>query len=166
MDRALIAPVVLCIEYGVIAVYVFSQIVVLFLQRHRPFHYKSIFNWFAITWMSLRCIFWGLQAGNVDYSSIIENFIFWLPSCILFLTFCTLALFLTKVVMSRTWQKTMRTRALVVFGIVAVFDVAGSAVLSVLISHYDPSSQEAQVLSNFEAACTALLFFFIAAVFA
>jgi hypothetical protein len=89
MDTALIVPVTLCLEYGIIACYVIAQIVVLFKQRHRPLHYKSIFNWLAICWMGLRTVFWALQAGQVNYNSVMENFIFWLPSCVLFLTFCT-----------------------------------------------------------------------------
>jgi hypothetical protein len=75
-----------------------------------------------------------------------------------------LALFLTKVVMSRQWQKAMRARVLATFGVVAVLDVAGSAVLSVLITQAsDPA--HAQVLSNWEAVGTAVLFSFLAAVF-
>lgn len=165
MDADLVVPATLFILYACVGIYVSGQIGLLLYQRHRPFHYKAVFNWFALAWMLLRSIYWGLTVANVQWNGFLQNFIFWLPSVLDFLTFATLALFLAKGIMSADdWRRTMRTRLVVIFGVCAAIDVAGSATLAALsaAASDDASSQR---FVNADAVFTATLFAILSFVF-
>ena len=46
MDNSdLVVPVTLFCLYASVGLYVSAQIAILLWQRHRPFHYKAVFNW-------------------------------------------------------------------------------------------------------------------------
>ena len=158
MDDALIVPVVLFVQYAAVGVYVCGQIGLLLYQRHRPCHYKAVFNWFALSWMLLRSVFWALTAANVTWNSFLQNFVFWLPTCLNFLTFATLALFLAKGITSAdTWRTALRPRLVAAFGLCAVADVAGSATLAAL-AVAAPDDDAAQRYVNADAVFTSALF--------
>ena len=164
-DSALIVPITLFCLYSSVGIYVCAQIVILLWQRHRPFHYKAVFNWFALAWMLLRSVFWGMTAANAQWNGFLQNFVFWLPACLNFLTFATLALFLSKGIMpADMWRQKMRMRMLVVFTLCAVIDVAGSATLSAL-SATATNNWVGQLYSDGDAVFTAVLFAFLGAIF-
>lgn len=163
MTRHIAEAVLVCLYTG-LAAYVLWQIVVLLKQRHKPFSYKAVFNWFALAWMLIRALFWILFIADDafgDDTVAIFWVLFWLPHSIIYMTFATLALFLNKVIKRRNWTQKYRTRFLIAYTVFGAVDVIGTLVLSVLAGNAD----DANVEGNWESGGSGVLFFLLGTVY-
>lgn len=125
-------PITLFVLYTALGAYCLAQIVILLRQKHKPFSYKIVFNGLAITWMFLRALYWALSITDLDMSQTATYFLFWLPHTILYTTFATMALFLTKVIKRREWTPKIRNRFLIWYTVFGILDVTGTIILSVV----------------------------------
>lgn len=153
---------VLTVLYGMLAVYVSAQLVLLFRQKHKPTSYKAIFNWFALAWLVFRVLYWATFSTNVDVPDVLSYLLFWLPHTILFFMFATLALFLTKVVRRRQWTGRLRNKILRVYGVAGFLDAALTITLAVIAGI---SGDVNDLCGRIEAMGTGIIFLFLSGIF-
>jgi hypothetical protein len=154
--------ITLSVLYMIMAVYVLAQIISLLRAKHMPFSYKAIFNWFALLWMVLRAVFWICFSVNENLLPQTAFYLlFWGPNCIIYMTFATLALFLTKVIKRRQWTRKYRNRFLVLYGVMGLLDTVGTVVLSLEAAN----ASDPDVFGGIESCGTAVLFLFLSFAF-
>ncbi len=161
------AEVVLIVLYTALAAYVLGQIIVLLKQRHKPFSYKAVFNWFALGWMLIRALFWILYVADDafgDNQPVWFWLLFWLPHSIIYMTFATLALFLNKVIKRRNWTQKYRLRFLVLYFAFGALDVIGTLTLSALAGA-DTDGDEVNFIGNLESGGSGILFLLLGGVY-
>jgi hypothetical protein len=154
----------LVVLYGLLGLYVLLQLIMLIRQKHKPFSYKAVFNWLTLAWTVLRSVFWLLFVLEVNLQQVLFNFLFWLPMSIQYVTFALLALFLSKVVNRREWTGALRRRFLAFYGAIAVVDLSGTIILSVLAGDAATDSLSQQY-GNVYSLGTAFLFLFLSFLF-
>lgn len=163
-----IAETVLLICYSLLGAYVLLQIFVLLRGKHKPFSYKAVFNFFALAWLTCRALFWALMTREDfrDSSSVFWFILYWLPHSIIYMSFATLALFLTKVIKRRTWTQRYRSRFLWAYTAFGAVDVIGTLTLAVLAGTApDDDDSAAQAPMDAEQAGSAVLFLLLSVVY-
>ena len=160
------SSIILLVSFALMAMYTMVQLGVLIGQGHKFLHYSAVFHAMASLWMLLRVIFWLMDVADLEGNQLLTDLVFWFPQSAMFLTFATLALFLLRVVSRPSWHTT-RTRYLFVFGVTAAANLAGTATLAILDSHYasvaDSGAQN--IIQNIQSAANSVLFCILAAVF-
>lgn len=159
--------VVLLVLYTLLFAYVAWQIALLLAQKHKPLSYKAVFNWFALAWLFLRALFWGLSVSDTlvnlpDSQQFWFYLMYWLPHSILYMTFATLALFLTKVIWRRQWTGRFRNRLLLLYSVFGTLDVIGTITLSAEAGKSDALSV---VADHIESGGHAILFLLLCGVY-
>ncbi|RYG51980.1 hypothetical protein EON67_02240 [archaeon] len=155
-----VVPKLLVAIYLLLGAYVLLQIVLLIKQKHKPLSYKAIFSWFSLAWMTLRALFWVLVVAGVTIPSAIFYILFWLPHSIIYMTFATLALFLTKVVARTSWSGVFRRRMMILYGAFGSIDTIGTVTISIMANASNSNNMQ-----NIELAGTGVLFLLLSGVY-
>jgi hypothetical protein len=163
-----VAEIVLLVLYSLLGAYVLAQLIILLRGKHKPFSYKAVFNFFALAWLACRALFWALMTTEDfrDSTSAFWFILYWLPHSIIYMTFATLALFLTKVIKRRAWTHRYRSRFLWAYTAFGAVDVIGTLTLAVLAGNApDDDDDAAQAPMNAEQAGSAVLFLLLSVVY-
>jgi hypothetical protein len=156
-------PVTLVVLYSLLGCHVLGQIVLLIRQKHKPFSYKAVFNWFALVWMLFRAIFWGIATTTATINDTLYYLLFWFPHCILYMTFATLALFFSKVIHRREWTGRYRNKFLLSYGLFGLLDFVGTIAISILAGQNDGADSD--TYGDIESLGSGLLFLLLAGIY-
>ena len=162
------AEMSLVVLYSIVAIYISTQLILLFRMGHKRVSYKVVFNSFALCWMVLRALFWLLFISSDDFaaeSSPWFYILFWMPHTIIYMTFATLAIFLNKVIKRRSWTQKYRMRALLIYTVLGSVDVIGTFALCILAGQSISDGGDASVQNGFESGGSGVLFFVLGGVF-
>lgn len=161
-----VAPATLAVMYTLTGLWVAYDEARLVRQGHRVLHYRSLFNCFISAWMLLRVAYWLVAVTGASVPRLVADLLFWLPHTAMFLTFATLALFITKVVHGPQWSGALRRRYLRAYAAVAVINVLGTVTCSVLDAQLAGDGAPQQDVEDAESAGSGLLFLLLAGGFA
>ena len=162
----------LIILYGLLAIYSIYQLWIIFREKHKKTGYKAFFHYFTVIWGLIRSIFWLTFVIEITINQELFFLMFWLPQAIQYTTFALLAVFLIKVIIRRQWsgQHGYRNLIFLCYGLSTGAYFLGTIIVATLAAQAENNGSvngnTSDYFSNIQSLGSAMIFFFLALVFA